>query len=250
MPRALACCAVFAAFFLTGCATRQAWPSHLSERHGWEGARIIYIGEKHDEASHHRFEERVLRTLHRREKTVAVGMEMVDVTQQAALDEYLGRRISWAEFANRTAFDRGWGKTSPAYKRILSWCRNNAVPVLALNAPSAVTRKLARNESLTAGEEKFIPIDPGPPGGFERFAAEMAGHGVAGGSLRRYYKAQRAWDQTMARRILDWLPEHPGTLVVLLGRFHADARTGVPWYVAKKSRVSQIVLYPEQKQEQ
>ncbi|MFZ0709744.1 MAG: ChaN family lipoprotein [Terrimicrobiaceae bacterium] len=253
MRRAFACCAVLGALAWTGCATRQpaspARPSHLSLRDGWEAARIVYIGEKHDEASHHRFEEKVLHTIHGREKTVTVGMEMVDVTQQAALDEYLGKQISWNEFVNRTAFDRGWGKTSPAYKRILSWCRNNAVPVLALNAPPAVTRKLARNEPLTAEEAKFIPTDPGPPGGFKRFTAEMAGHG-AGASLRLYYKAQRAWDQTMAGRILDWLPEHPGTLVVLLGRFHADPRTGVPWYVAKKSRVKQIVLYPEQKQEQ
>jgi aminopeptidase N len=253
MPRALACCAVFGALALISCAARQpalpARPSHLSQRHDWEGARIVYIGEKHDEASHHRFEERVLRTLHRREKTVTMGMEMVNVTQQSALDDYLGKRISWVEFANRTAFDRGWGKTSPAYRRILSWCRNNAVPVLALNAPPAVTRKLARNEPLTAEEERFIPTDPGPPGGFKRFAAVMAGHGT-GASLRLYYKAQRAWDQTMAGRILAWLPEHSGTLVVLLGRFHADPSTGVPWYVAKKSPVKQIVLYPEQKEEQ
>jgi uncharacterized iron-regulated protein len=51
----------------------------------------------------------------------------------------------------------------------------------------------------------------------------------------------------MAGRILAWLPDHAGTLVVLLGRFHADPRTGVPWYVARKSRARQVVLYPAQK---
>jgi uncharacterized iron-regulated protein len=78
-----------------------------------EGARIVYIGEKHDEVSHHQFEEKILRMLHKREKTVTLGMEMLDVTQQAALDDYLGKKISWSEFASRTAFDREWGKTSP-----------------------------------------------------------------------------------------------------------------------------------------
>ena len=168
---------------------------------------------------------------------------MIDLTQQAALDDYLGRRISWNEFALRTAFDRGWGRTSPAYARILSWCRRNQVPVLALNVPQTVTRKLARNEPLTAEEKQLVPTYPEPPGGFKQFQTAMAGHGSAG-SLRRYYEAQRAWDQTMAGRILAWLPNHSGTLVVLLGRFHADPRTGVPWYVARKSHVTQVILFP------
>jgi uncharacterized iron-regulated protein len=170
-------------------------------------------------------------------------MEMVDVTQQAALDDYIKKRISWSKFVRRTAFDRGWGKTSSAYRRILSWCRRNEVPVVALNAPQTVTRKLARNESLTAEEKQLVPSYPEPPGGFKQFQTAMAGHGNAR-SLRRYYEAQRAWDQTMAGRILAWLPNHSGTLVVLLGRFHADPGTGVPWYVARKSHVTQVILFP------
>jgi uncharacterized iron-regulated protein len=71
----------------------------------------------------------------------------------------------------------------------------------------------------------------------------MAGH-PGGGSLRRYYEAQRAWDTTMAGRILGWLSDHPGTLVVLLGRYHADPSTGVPWYVGRRAKITQVVLLP------
>ena len=46
-------------------------------------------------------------------------MEMIDITQQSALDEYLEKKISWTTFAQSTDFESGWGKTSPAYKRIL-----------------------------------------------------------------------------------------------------------------------------------
>ena len=56
------------------------------------------------------FRRKIIRSLHGQGKPVTVGMEMVDVTQQAALDEYLEKKISWSEFARRTAFDRGWGK--------------------------------------------------------------------------------------------------------------------------------------------
>jgi uncharacterized iron-regulated protein len=241
---ALARCGALGLLVLAGCVTRPASDSFArSVTYGLERARIVYIGEKHDDISHHQFQGEIIRSLHRRGKPVTVGMEMIDLTQQDALDDYLEKRISWNEFVRRTAFDRGWGKTSPAYARILSWCRRNEVPVIALNAPQTVTRKLACNEPLTAEEKQLVPTYPEPPGGFKQFQTAMAGHGN-GGSLRRYYEAQRAWDQTMAGRILAWLPNHSGTLVVLLGRFHADPRTGVPWYVARKSQVTQLVLFP------
>ena len=172
-------------------------------------------------------------------------MEMIDVTQQRALDQYLEKKISWTTFARSTAFESGWGKTSPAYKRILEWCRRNQVPVLGLNAPQSVTRKIARNQKLTSAESALIPKFPEPPGGFQKFQAAMASH-PGSGSLRRYYQAQRAWDATMARTILSWLRNHQGTLVVLLGQMHADAQTGVPWYVARNSDVTQLIIYPKQ----
>ena len=247
-PRALARCVAFGLLALAGCVTRPgaaafARSSQVSVSYGLEGADIIYIAEKHDEAFHHQFQEKIIRSLHRQGKPVTVGMEMIDLTQQAALDDYLDKRISWNEFVRRTAFDRGWGRTSPAYARILSWCRRNEVPVIALNAPQKVTRKLARNEPLTAEEKRLVPSYPEPPGGFKQFQTAMAGHANAG-SLGRYYEAQRAWDQTMAGRILAFLPNYSGTLVVLLGRFHADPWTGVPWYVARKSHVTQVILFP------
>jgi uncharacterized iron-regulated protein len=169
-------------------------------------------------------------------------MEMVDVTQQPALDDYLEKRISWSEFSRRTGFDRGWGRISPGYRRILSLCRRKAIPVIALNAPAQVARRLARNEPLTAEQRRLVPRYSEPPGGFDQFRTAMAGHRTRG-SLRRYYQAQRAWDQTMAGRILAWLSDHPGTLVVLLGQFHADPSTGVPWYVAQRSSAKQVILF-------
>jgi uncharacterized iron-regulated protein len=220
-------------------------PAALADR--LERARIIFIAEKHDEASHHRLQEQIIRALHRRKQPLTVGMEMIDVTQQAALDDYLGKKIRWREFASRTAFDRGWGRTSPAYEHIISWCRRNGVPIIGLNAPDTITRKLSRNQPLTAEEKQIVPNYPEPRGAFEQFRAAMAGHQKRGG-LHHYFEAQRAWDQTMAGRILAWLPDHCGTLVVLLGRFHADARTAVPWYVARSSSARQIILDPESKQ--
>jgi uncharacterized iron-regulated protein len=247
--KALSTCVAFAMFAFAGCAefsssASDRTPAALAES-GLERARIIYIAEEHSEPSHHRLQQRIIRSLHQRGKSLTVGMEMIDVTQQNALDAYLQRVISWREFARRTGFDRGWGKTSPAYKQILARCRRNNIPVIGLNAPRSVTRKLAQNEKLTATEARSIPNFPEPPGGFKKFQAAMTAHPDSA-SLRRYYEAQRAWDKTMAGRILVWLRDRPGTMVVLLGRFHADPQTGVPWYVAEYSDAAQVVVYPVQ----
>jgi uncharacterized iron-regulated protein len=237
--------AVLAILALAGCATRSPTTSSAArfpfEKFG-APARVIYIAEKHNEPSHHELQEKIIRSLHRDGQAVTVGMEMIDVTQQRALDEYLKNKISWSTFARSTGFESGWGKTSPAYQRILEWCRRNEVPVIGLNAPSSITRKLAHGTKLTPAEAALVPNFPAPPGGFRKFQAAMAHH-PGSGSPRRYYQAQRAWDATMAARILSWLRNHHGTLIVLLGQIHADPQTGVPWYVARNSGVAQVIIY-------
>jgi uncharacterized iron-regulated protein len=241
--------AQFGALALAGCASFSSFDSGNSNPPTRESslseARVIYVAEIHNDPAHHRLEESIIRSLHRTGHSVTVGLEMVEVTQQSALDQYLEKKTSWTTFARSTEFESGWGKTSPAYKRILEWCRRNQVPVVGLNAPHSVTRKIARNQKLTSAEFQLIPKFPEPPGGFQKFEAAMAGH-PGSGSVRRYYRAQRAWDATMAGTILSWLRNNQGTLVVLLGQMHADAQTGVPWYVARNSEVAQLIVYPKE----
>jgi aminopeptidase N len=238
----------FVALALAGCAahtTTKPNPSPLLVEQSSPRTRVIYLAERHNEPAHHKLQERIIRSFHQRRNSVTVGMEMIDVTQQRALDQYLEKKISWTMFARNTGFESGWGKTSAAYKRILEWCRRNEVPVLGLNAPRSITQKIASNQKLTPAEATLVPKFPAPPRGFQKFRAAMAGH-PGSGSVRRYYEAQRAWDATMAATILSWLHNHRGTLVVLLGQIHADPQTGVPWYVARNSDVTQVIIYPKE----
>jgi uncharacterized iron-regulated protein len=241
--------AALALLVLTSCASHDPTSSNVLprvvEKSSLARTRVIYVAERHDEPSHHKLQEKIIRSLHQGGHAVTVGMEMIDITQQSALDQYLEKKISWTTFTQSTDFESGWGKTSPAYKRILEWCRRNRVPILGLNAPQSITRKIARNQKLSSAEAALILKFPEPRGGFQRFKEAMASH-PGSGSIRRYYQAQRTWDATMAATILSWLRNHQGTLVVLLGQMHADAQTGVPWYVAKNSDVRQVIVYPKE----
>jgi len=110
LTRVLARCVAFGLLALAGCVTRPgaaafARSSQVSVSYGLEGAHIIYIAEKHDEAFHHQFQEDIIRSLHRQGKPVTVGMEMVDLTQQAALDDYLNKRGTSSCAARRSIAD-------------------------------------------------------------------------------------------------------------------------------------------------
>jgi uncharacterized iron-regulated protein len=205
-------------------------------------ARVIYIGEHHDNDAHHRFQLAVLERLRAEGRPLVLGVEMVDVTQQATLDEYLAGRIGWREFSKTVGFS-GWEKHSRWYRTIFEWCQRHDVQIVALNAPRTVARKLSTGKPLTAEEARIIPGYPAPAGGFEAFQKLMAAHG-GHGDMRRYYAAQRAWDEVMAAGVLKSLSASDATLVVFLGAAHADAKFGVPWYVRRQSRAPQLILLP------
>ena len=48
--------------------------------------QIVYIGEKHTNASHHRIQLEVIQALFKKHSNLAVGMEMFDHTYQDVLD--------------------------------------------------------------------------------------------------------------------------------------------------------------------
>ena len=77
---------------------------------------------------------------------------MFDTTQQSALDAWASHAISFKEMISRTDFQKHWGIYSPVYEEILQIARNASVPILALNAPPELTRKIARGDPHGEGE--------------------------------------------------------------------------------------------------
>ncbi len=66
--------------------------------------RIIYVGENHDQFSHHVMELEVIKDLNRRGKKIAVGMEMFQRLFQKALDDYIEGRIDERELLKKTQY--------------------------------------------------------------------------------------------------------------------------------------------------
>lgn len=222
-----------------------------AERTFWERldqARIIYIGETHNSDADHEYQFEVLKGLKARGVHYAIGWEMFDVTQQPLLDQWQSKQITSDGLLERSNWRRSWGAESVMYETMLRWSLAEGVPSVALNAPRALSHKVAFGGHLSADEKALMPRDFRPlPGGLEHFTDQLARtpHGTAGSGAENFYKAQVLWEQTMASRILDFIEGHPeARIVVLTGRGHLEGGFGIPAFVRQKSAVRQLVLFP------
>ena len=224
-------------------------PETKAEHAYWDQlspARVIYIGETHDKDADHQYQLDVLKGLQAHGTRFAIGWEMFDQTQQELLTSWNQRKLGTDALLEKTDFQNRWGKMSVFYEKILRWSLAEGISSLALNAPPAMSRKLARGEALTAEELTALPTGFRPlPGGYEHFGEQLGGMAHGGGSLENMYKAQLLWDQTMASHVLAHLNDNPDTkLVVLLGRGHVEGGYGVPAFVSQKTAASQLIIFP------
>jgi uncharacterized iron-regulated protein len=216
-------------------------------------ANVVYLGETHDRAEDHQAQLEIIQELHRLNPQVVIAMEMFQRPYQPALDAYLAGTLTEAELIEQSQYEKRWGFPWEFYAPILRFARENQRPVIALNTPTEVTRKVARLglESLTLSDRQFIPpisdIALEPEAYRQRLRAiyDAAHHGkTSSGSFERFFQAQVLWDETMAERIAQILQQQPQSLVVvLLGQGHVVYGDGVPNRVVRRQpKVNQVSL--------
>lgn len=222
-------------------------------------ANVVYLGETHARPEDHRAQLEIIQELHRLNPQLVIGMEMFQRPYQAALDRYLAGTLTEAELIDQSQYEKRWGFPWEFYAPILRFARKNQLPVVALNTPTEVTRKVARSglESLEAGDRQFIPpiseiaLEPEAYRQWLRAIYDAAHHGkTSSASFERFFQAQVLWDETMAERIAQILEQQPQNLVVvLLGQGHVLYGHGVPSRVARRQpevvQVS-VVLNPSE----
>lgn len=208
-------------------------------------ANVVYLGETHDSLADHDAQLQILKVLHERNPRIAIAMEMFQRPFQRHLDEYLANTITEAQLRERTEYKERWGFPWEYYAPILRFAKANRLPVIALNTPTELTRKVARNglESLTAQEQKLIPplseirTDNGAyrqmlQGIFQQH--QQGGHGRSDG-FERFFQAQVLWDETMAETIAEFLQTNADhQVVVLVGQGHIVYGYGIPSRVARR----------------
>lgn len=208
-------------------------------------AQVIYLGETHDSQADHQAQLEIIRALHRKNPNMAIAMEMFQRPYQEAIDRYLQGEITETELIAETEYESRWGFPWEYYAEIVRFAKENQLPILALNTPTEITRKVAREglEGLTEEEQAYIPpfaeikTDNLDYQQMVREVFELHQAAAHGSSLKfeNFFLAQVLWDETMAETITEFVKENPLTqVVVLAGQGHIVYGYGIPSRVERR----------------
>lgn len=207
-------------------------------------ANIIYLGETHDSLADHQAQLAMIQALHRRDPRLAIALEMFQKPYQV----YLSGALSEEDLLAQTEYRKRWGFDWNLYAPIIRFARAKEIPLVAINAPTEIARKVAKFglDSLGAEDFKWIPPRSEIDTTNAAYRARMlkvyesfhAGKGKSDG-FDRFFQTQVLWDETMAEAIAQfWLKHSDRKIVVLVGQGHLLFGDGIPSRVARRLKVA------------
>ncbi len=200
-------------------------------------ADVIVFGESHNDALGHWLQNELLRDLVALDdRPMSLGLEMLEVDQQEAVDQYLAGKIS-AEDLDQVG-EGLWQNFRTDYEPAVRWAHERGLPIIATNVPRRHARTVFKKgfegleETLEESGKEFapypFPYDPAQKAYREMLEMMPGGHGG-----ENFPKAQAIKDATMAWRIATTLPAG-GRMLHLNGSFHSDYRQGIVWYLTQQ----------------
>lgn len=211
-------------------------------------ARVVYVGEQHDREADHAAQRAIVEALHARDPSIALGLEMVQRPEQPTLDAFVSGAIDEAELLERLRWTERWGFDFALYRPMFALARAHRLPIIALNAPSELTRAVARGglEALDDEQRARLPeLDLTSAAHRAMVEEALRGHpGMTDDMLERFYAAQVVWDETMAEQVAAFLHRADWRLVVLAGAMHVQAGLGIPRRAARRGAGPQAIVLP------
>ncbi len=210
--------------------------------------RIIYIGEKHTNAAHHRIQLEVIQAIFKKHSNLAVGMEMFDHTYQDVLDMWSAGELDQKEFLKKSHWYANWRFDFSLYREILEFIKENHIRLVALNIPSHIPPKIREGGigNLTEGDKEHLPqqINTSNPAHREYLQTVFDGHkhhfrGEV--EFENFYAAQSVWEEAMAERIFQHL--NNDVMVVLAGNGHIQFKYGIPDRAFSRTDASFRTIY-------
>lgn len=211
-------------------------------------SRIVYVGETHNSLPMHQIQARIIQGLFEQKRDLSVGMEMYPITQQEALNKWSLGILTEEEFIREGKWYVNWNFHFGFYQEIFRVIKDNGIPLYALNVPREIIAKV-RMKGWEALEEKEKAMVPEPDLTHQDhrtlirtiFEGADLPHQMKGKGLEMafegLYRAQTAWDETMAYHALAALRKSEGRLVVLAGSGHLLYNLGINLRAQVKSRL-------------
>ena len=227
---------------------------------------VVLLGEFHDSNAHHQWQVHTLSSLHAIDSDMAIGLEMLPISAQAALDDWVAGTVSLEEFLLASKWYDYWKFDVELYLPILEFARIHKVPTFGLNVERSLVNKVREQGwDNIPEEERHGLTDPAPPkqSYLEILASSFAMHGPGKKShghgavtvdleemsknpkFKRFVQGQQLWDRGMAHAIANIHQASPQRqIVAIMGSGHIMNGLGVPNQLADLGMKDVSVLLP------
>ena len=220
-------------------------PTQQKILHELATANIVYLGEVHDRSQDHQNQLAIIQHLYQKNPRLVIGLEMFQKPYQGSINRYLAGQITEADLVKQTEYQQRWGFPWENYAPLLRFAKEHQLSVIALNAPTEITRKVAKQglASLTLADFRYIPpikdIDKSNVAYRQLIKESFNQHqhqAVANSKgWERFYETQLVWDETMAASIAAFYQQHPGDrIIVIAGQAHIEGGYGIPDRVTRR----------------
>lgn len=211
-------------------------------------SRLVYVGETHNSLPMHQIQAKIIESLWEQDRDLSVGLEMYPVTQQEALNKWSLGLLSEEEFIRDGQWYVNWNFHFGFYRDIFRTVKKNSIPLYSLNVPREIIASIRMKgwEALPQEEKEMVP-EPDLTNQDHRtlirtiftssdLPPQMKGRGLEM-AFEGLYRAQTAWDETMAHYALDALNKEGGKMVVLAGSGHLLYNLGINLRAYNNSRM-------------
>lgn len=246
-----------------GCVAEGAWTAPDGGRMGAQEifaraarARVVLLGESHDNAEHHRWELHTAAALAGLQPRLVLGFEMFPRRVQAALDRWVAGELTEQEFLLAADWSRVWGYEAAFYLPLFHFARLNRIPMLALNVERDLVRAVgAKGLAAVPQDQREGVSDPAEPAEsylarlFESYSQHPEKKASAPArsdpEFRRFVEAQLVWDRAMAEALAGAAARHADALIIgVMGARHITHGEGVPHQLASLGIQPVVSLLP------
>lgn len=212
-------------------------------------SRIVHVGETHDSMPMHELQFQVIRALYARDKHLAVGLEMLPVTVQEALNKWTAGVVTKDEFIREIRWYVNWNFNFGYYEKIFDFAREHRLPIYALNIPREIITKIRMRgwDALSEEEKALIPGTPDVTNQDHRtlirtvFESSDIPHAMKGPGLdavfEGLYRSQSAWDEVMGANAVRGVESEGRRVVVCVGSGHLLYNLGLNRRAYEKSKM-------------
>ena len=164
---------------------------------------VVLLGERHEEADHHRWQLHTLAALHAQRPGMVIGFEVFPRRTQPVLDRWVAGALTAEQFLAEVQWDKAWKLSAELYLPLFEFARLHRVPMLALNVERRLTQEVAAKgwDAVPEAEREGVSRPAPAPQAYVDELARVHKEHKAAGSLANFVAAQQTWDRAMAQAL-------------------------------------------------